>query len=167
MPPELADPEAEAEIGWVIKVIESVRSARYDMNVPAGSELGLVVTGANAGVEARLARHRPLIARLARLSGIEMAAEAPKGSVTLALEDCALNLPLAGVIDVAAERARLDKALGKLGKEIGGIEAKLANEKFLANAPGAVIEEQRERLAGAVAEREKLVAAKERLAELE
>jgi len=73
---------------------------------------------------------------------------------------------VAGVIDVDAEQARLDKALGKLEKEIAGVEAKLANEKFLANAPEAVVEEQRERRAAAEAEREKLEAAKARLAEM-
>ncbi len=80
--------------------------------------------------------------------------------------DAQYHMPLAGVIDVAAEQARLDRALGKLVKEIGGLQGKLANEKFLARAPEQVVAEQRERLTGAEAEREKLGAALARLAEL-
>jgi valyl-tRNA synthetase len=82
------------------------------------------------------------------------------------MEDCAIGLPLAGVIDVAAETARLEKALAKLGKETGGLEAKLANERFLANAPEEVVAEQRERLAAALAERDRLKAAQKRLSDL-
>jgi valyl-tRNA synthetase len=166
LPEGLEDPAADAEISWVIKAIEGIRSVRAEMNVPAGAQLALVVTGAGETVRARLGRHRALVERLARLENIAFADGAPKGVVTLALGDCALNLPLAGVIDVAAERGRLDKALAKLGKEIGGLQAKLANEKFLANAPEEVVEEQRERLASAEAERDRLAAAKARLAEL-
>jgi len=166
LPPDLADPAADAEMGWVIKVIEGVRSARAEMNVPAGARISMVLTGAADTVTERLARNGALIQRLARLSEITLAGQAPKGSVTLAMEDCAINLPLAGVIDVAAEQARLDKALGKLVKEIGGLQGKLANEKFLAKAPEEVVAEQRHRLAGAEAERQKLGAALARLADL-
>jgi valyl-tRNA synthetase len=126
----------------------------------------MVLTGAGGVVTGRLAGNGALIQRLARLSEITLADQAPRGSVTLAMEDCAINLPLAGVIDVAAEQARLDKALSKLVKEIGGLQGKLANEKFLAKAPEQVVAEQRDRLTGAEAEREKLGAALARLAEL-
>ncbi|MCH8167510.1 MAG: valine--tRNA ligase, partial [Proteobacteria bacterium] len=100
------------------------------------------------------------------LSEITLADQAPKGSVTLAMEDCAINLPLAGVIDVAAEQARLDKQMARLVKEITALQGKLANEKFLARAPEHVVAEQRERLAAAQAEGEKLGAALARLADL-
>jgi len=166
LPLDLADAAADAEMGWVIRVIEGVRSVRAEMNVPAGAQLPMVVTGGGAAVADRLARNGALIERLARLSAIEQAAEAPKGCVTLALEDCAISLKLAGVIDVAAETARLEKALAKLGKEVGGLEGKLANERFLANAPEEVVAEQRERLAAALAERDRLTAARRRLSDL-
>jgi valyl-tRNA synthetase len=125
----------------------------------------MVLTGAEA-IAGPLARSGALIQRLARLSEITLADEPPKGAITLAMEDCAINLPLAGVIDVAAEQARLDKALAKLAKEIGGLQGKLANEKFLANAPEEIVAEQRERLTGAQAERERLIAARNRLSDL-
>jgi len=160
---DLADATADAEIGWVIRVIEGIRSVRAEMNVPAGAKLEMVMTGHNAAVGMRLLRNAELIQRLARLSECAVAEHAPEGSVTVALEDCAINLVLAGVIDVAAETARLEKATAKLEKEIGGLTAKLANEKFLAKAPEAVVEEQRERLAAAEAEHAKLAVARARL----
>jgi valyl-tRNA synthetase len=136
------------------------------MNVPGGARIPMVLTGAGEAVAGRVERNGALIQRLARLSDITLTDQAPKGAVTLAMEDCAINLPLAGVIDVTAEQARLDKALAKLVKEIGGLQGKLANEKFLARAPEAVVAEQRDRLAGAEAERGKLDAALARLADL-
>ncbi|MFQ5566687.1 MAG: class I tRNA ligase family protein, partial [Paracoccaceae bacterium] len=166
LPLDLADAAADAEMSWVIKVIEGVRSVRAEMNVPAGAQIPMVLTGAGEAVTGRLARNGELIRRLARLSEITLADQVPKGSVTLAMEDCAVNLPLAGVIDVAAERARLTKALDRIDKEIAGLQAKLANEKFLTRAPEHVVAEQRERLAAALAEREKLAAALARLADL-
>jgi valyl-tRNA synthetase len=166
LPLDLADAEADAEMGWVIRVIEGVRSIRAEMNVPGGAQIAAVLTGAQAIVTQRLARNGALIQRLARLSEITIADHAPKGSVTVAMEDCAINLILAGVIDVAAEQARLSKAMAKLAKEIGGLKGKLSNEKFLAKAPAEIIAEQRERLVGAEAEHEKLVGALARLADL-
>ncbi|MCH8953595.1 MAG: valine--tRNA ligase, partial [Proteobacteria bacterium] len=131
-----------------------------------GARMPMVLTGAGAAVAGRLARNGALIRRLARLSEITLADQAPGGSVTLAMEDCAINLPLAGVIDIAAEQARLDQAVAKLGKEINSLQGKLANEKFLARAPEQVVAEQRERLTAAQAGREKLDAALARLADL-
>jgi valyl-tRNA synthetase len=167
LPLDMADAEADAEMGWVIKVIEGVRSVRAEMNVPGGAQIPMVVTGAGDAVAGRIERNGSLIERLARLSEITQDLQAPKGSVTLALEDCAINLPLAGVIDVAAEHSRLVKAQEKIDKEIGGLKAKLSNEKFLAKAPEEIVAEQRDRLTAAAAEREKLAAAVTRLAELE
>jgi valyl-tRNA synthetase len=166
LPLDLADPAADAEMGWVIKVIEGVRSVRAEMNVAGGAQIEMVVTGADSAVRDRLSRNGALIERLARLSGISLSDQATKGSVTLALEDCALSLPLAAVIDVAAERTRLRKAQDKADNEITGLKSKLSNEKFLTKAPEEVVAEQRDRLAAAVAEREKLAAALARLAEL-
>ena len=114
----------------------------------------------------RLLRNSALIQRLARLSEVAVADQAPDGSVTIALTECAVNLPLKGVIDVAAESVRLKKALDKVSKEIMGLEKKLSNQGFLAKAPEEVVEEQRERLAAAQSEAGKLQAASERLASL-
>jgi len=159
----LIDREAAGEMGWVIRAVEGIRSVRAEMNVPASAEIDLVMTGHSPEVGERLLRNAALVKRLARLGEIAVADAAPEGAVTVALEDCALNLPLAGVIDVAAESARLRKALDKLGKEIGSLEGKLGNEKFLAKAPEEEIAKQRQRLEIAEAERARLETALDRL----
>ncbi|MFQ5622238.1 MAG: valine--tRNA ligase [Paracoccaceae bacterium] len=163
---ELADAEADAEMGWVIGLIEDIRSARAELHVPAGARVPLVELELDAPRRRALERNRALVARLARISEFAQSDAAPKGSVALVVEGGAFCLPLADVIDVAAERARLDKVLQKLGKEISGLERKLANEKFLANAPEEVVGEQRERLEMAALEAAKLKSAMERLAEI-
>ena len=163
---DIADKEADAEMGWVIGLIEDVRSARAQLRVPAGAKLPLVELSLDAASRGRMERNRDLIARLARVSEFETAEAAPKGAVTLPVEGGAFCLPLEGVIDVAEEKARLEKAMGKLQKEMGGLKGKLSNEKFLANAPEEVVDEQRGRLDAAKDEAEKLNAALERLAEM-
>jgi valyl-tRNA synthetase len=163
---DLADAQADADMGWTVAAIEAVRSVRAEMNVAPGAQIPLVVVGATAEADARLARVAPLLTRLARLSAIERAKAAPKGAVTLAVEGATLCLPLAGVIDLAAEGARLAKALEKTRKEMAGIEAKLANPAFLAKAREEVVAEQRARMEALTAEAAKLSAAQARLAEI-
>jgi valyl-tRNA synthetase len=162
----LADPQADADMGWTIALIEGVRSVRAEMNIAPGAQLPLVVVGASEAVRARLPRVDALIRRLARLGSVEHAEAAPKGAVTVAVEGATLCLPLAGVIDLAAEGARLEKALAKVAKETAGLQAKLGNEAFLAKAPAAVVAEQRARLAALDDEAAKLKAAQARLAEI-
>ena len=162
---EMIDPAADAEMGWVIGLIEQIRSVRSEMGVKPGDKLPLVLVEMSAEARARLDANAPLIQRLARIETIADGA-AEKGSVTLTQEGAVMALPLADVIDVAAEKKRLEKAAQKVGKEVGGIKGKLSNEKFLAKAPDEVVEEQRERLAAAEAEQAKLEAALKRLAEM-
>jgi valyl-tRNA synthetase len=88
------------------------------------------------------------------------------GPDIIVLDEATLVLPLAGVIDVAREQARLKKEIEKISSEVSKIESKLGNEAFVAKAPPEVIEEQRERLAEATASKAKLAAALERLAAL-
>ncbi len=165
-PADAADPAADAEINWVIRLIDGIRSARAELNVPPRAQIDMVLTVHAPEVADRLRRNAPLIERLAGLSGSAVADEAPSGSITLALDDCAVNLQVAGVIDIAAERARLEKSLGKVRKDAVGLEKKLGNENFLAKAPDEIVEEQRERLAAARSEAAKLEGALARLASL-
>jgi valyl-tRNA synthetase len=162
----LSDPQADADMGWTIALIEGVRSVRAEMNIAPGAQLPLVVVGASEAVQARLPRVDALVRRLARLSSVDHADAAPKGAVTVAVEGATLCLPLAGVIDLKAESARLDKALAKVAKEAAGLQAKLGNEAFLAKAPETVVAEQRARLAALDEETAKLKAAMARLADL-
>jgi valyl-tRNA synthetase len=155
----LEDAEAEAEAGWVVDVVSQVRSVRAEMNVPAGAQIPLALVGASAEDAKRAERWAETIKRLARLSQIEMVAKAPPQSVQVVARGTALALPLAGVIDFAAERARLEKGVAAEQKEIGKIDAKLGNADFLRRAPEEVVEEQQERRETALARLEKMTAA--------
>ncbi|MEM7614469.1 MAG: valine--tRNA ligase, partial [Pseudomonadota bacterium] len=163
---DLADPQADAEMLWVIDLIEQIRSLRAEVHVPVGAKIPLIQIELDDAGQGALDRNRSLIERLARVPEFLTAEVAPKGSVTLPVQGGTFCLPLAGVIDVAEEKARLDKALGKLTKEMGGLKGKLGNEKFLANAPEEVVAENRTRLEDLEAEAAKLTAAAARLAEM-
>jgi valyl-tRNA synthetase len=163
---ELIDPAADAEMNWVIGLIEEIRSVKAQMHVPAGARITLVQLELGAPQTEALARNRPLVARLGRVERFETAAEPPKGAVTIAREGGTFCIPLADVIDIAAERERLGKALAKLEKETGAIQAKLANPTFVAKAPEDVVDEQRGRLEAAEEEIAVLRAAADRLAAL-
>jgi len=160
----LADPAADAEVEWVIALVSEIRGLRAESNVPAGARLGLVLVGADDVAQARATRHGELIGRLARLSGIEFAAAAPAGSVQLVIGGVTAALPLGDVIDLVAERKRLEKEIGKADQELAKIAAKLGNAAFVAKAPPEVIEEQRERSEETQRSRGRLAEALARLA---
>ena len=163
LPESLIDEAANREMTWVISLIDNIRSVRAEMRVPAGAKIPMVQLELDdAGIEA-LARNEVLVKRLARVEEISLADEAPKGAVTVAVDGGTFCLPLADIIDVAAEKARLEKAMLKLSKEIGGLKGKLGNEKFLAKAPEAVVAENRENLARVEAEAAKITEAIARL----
>jgi len=154
------DTVAVAEIDWLIRLIGQVRTIRSEMNVPAGARIPLQVRDAGPETQARLASHDELIKRLARLSTVEpLSSEPPRGSAQAILDEATLVLPLAEVIDLDQERARLQKEIGKLDGEIAKIDKKLSNDQFLAKAPEAVVEEQRERRDEAVTVRDRLAEA--------
>jgi valyl-tRNA synthetase len=159
----LANAAADEEIGWVIGLITETRSVRSEMNVPAAAELDLVLSGANAASKARAERHGDLIRRLARLKSIGIAAEPPKGSVQIVHGEATVALLLAGIIDFAAESARLQKEIGRCQAEIAKVDTRMANAEFVAKAPQAVIEENQQRKADFSAEIEKLEAALKRI----
>ncbi|MEM9010231.1 MAG: valine--tRNA ligase [Pseudomonadota bacterium] len=160
----LADQAADAEIDWVIRLIEEVRSVRTQMGVAPGARLTLLVTETSETARGRLTRSEALIQRLAMLERIDLVETPPPGAVALPLDGATAHLPIADVIDIGQERARLEKARAKVEKEIGGLGAKLANPKFIANAPEDVVAENRDRLAAAEGEAAKLAAALDRLA---
>jgi valyl-tRNA synthetase len=158
----LQNAEADAEMGWVIRFVSEVRSVRAEMNVPAGAKVPLVISGASGETEARVARHRETLLRLARLDQIEFG-KPPSGAVQIVLDEAVLALPLAGIIDIDAEQKRLKREIDKVGSEIRQLDAKLGNEKFVSRAPEHVVEEQRERKSEAEAAAAKLEQALKRL----
>ncbi len=159
----LRDDAAEAEIGWIVDLVSEIRSARAETNVPAGAQITLQLINPSDDASARVARWEGMIKRLARIETIETAQAAPRASVQLLVRGEVAALPLEGVVDIAAERARLDKEISKLDGEIKKIDAKLGNADFLKRAPEEVVEEQRERREAALARRAKVSEAVERL----
>ena len=163
---QMVDPDADAELNWVVRLIEQTRSARQQMHVPAGAHIPMVVTGLTDTARAAFTANEALILRLARLDGLTEVDAFPKGTVTLGVAGGQFGLPLADVIDVAEEKARLEKTLARLAKEIGGLEGRLKNPKFVESAPEDVVEETRANLAERREEEAKLREAVARLAEL-
>jgi valyl-tRNA synthetase len=159
----LGDKKVDAEMNWVIDFISQVRSVRSEMNVPAGARIACVIVGANTESRRRAATWEQEIMRLARLKTIDFEDKVPGSSAQVVLGEAVLALPLEGVIDFAAERARLGKELEKVAKDIAVIEGRLANPGFVAKAPEEVLEEARERKAALGAQRVKLKEALSRL----
>ncbi|MEM6896239.1 MAG: class I tRNA ligase family protein, partial [Pseudomonadota bacterium] len=163
---EIVDEKADQEINWVITLIENIRSARAQMNVPASARVPLVAVELDAAGRAALDANWALIQKLARVLGPETAEAIPKGALVVAAPGCTFGLPVADLIDIAAEKARLDKSVAKLDKEIKGLEGRVNNPKFVASAPSDVVEEARTNLAARLEERGKLSDAVARLAEM-
>jgi valyl-tRNA synthetase len=158
------DPEASAEMEWVVQAISAIRALRAELNVPPAARVQLLIKDAEPAAAQRLARHREHFVRLARVERFEPVESLPPGGVQAVVEGATLILALAEVVDLPKERERLSKEIGKLDAELAKIGAKLANANFLAKAKPEVIEEQRERQVGATRDRDRLRAAYNRLA---
>ncbi len=160
---DFRDDAAEAEIGWVVDLVTAVRSVRAEMNIVPAVLTPLVLVGASAETQARALRWSDVVKRLARMGEISFADRAPDGAVQLLIRGEVAALPLKGVIDLGAEQTRLQKELAKSEADIKRVDAKLSNEKFVANAPEEIVEEEKEKRAEAVARKEKVLEAMERL----
>jgi valyl-tRNA synthetase len=151
---------ARDELDWVVRLISEVRSVRTEMNVPPGTLTPVLLRDAAPETLARGRRWIEAIRRLARALELEpLVGEMPKGSAQLVLDEVTVVLPLAGVIDIAAERTRLAKERDKTAGDARKIAQKLDNGDFVKRAPEEVVEENRERLAAAQAEINRLEAA--------
>ncbi|WP_298964107.1 valine--tRNA ligase [uncultured Roseibium sp.] len=163
---QVSDSDAAAEINWLVTFISEIRSVRAEMNVPAGAKVNIVVAGASDQTKSRLSTHEAAILRLARGESVELADVAPSGSAQIIVGEATVSLPLAGVIDLGAEKARLEKEIGKLEGEISKIEKKLGNPKFVEKAPEEVVEGEREKVAESSEKLEKVQIALKRLSEI-
>jgi len=157
------DHSAEAEIGWVVDLVTAIRSVRAEMNIAPATLTPLVLSGASAETRQRAPRWIDVIKRMARLSDVSFADGAPEGAVQLLVRGEVAALPLKGVIDFSAEKTRLDKELARAEADIKRVDAKLGNEKFVANAPEEIVEEEKERREAAVARKMKILEALDRL----
>ncbi|MEW2919327.1 valine--tRNA ligase [Ruegeria sp. ANG10] len=163
---DLIDADADREMNWVISVIENTRSARAQMRVPAGLYVPMLVTEIDAHGQAAWDRNEALIKRLARIDSLTKVDDLPKGTISIAAPGATFGLPLADIIDIGAEKERLEKAKGKLAKELGGLRGRLNNPKFVASAPEEVVAEAKANLAAREEEEAKLNEALARLAEI-
>ena len=159
----LEDEAAEGEIGWVVDVITAVRSVRAEMNIPAGALIPLAVVDAGKETSSQAMAWGDFIKRLARISAIDFPPDAPPHSVQLLIRGDVVALPLAGVVDIAAERTRLEKEMAKADADIARVDAKLGNADFVARAPEEVVEGEREKREAAEGRRAKIFEALERL----
>jgi valyl-tRNA synthetase len=163
LPDSLVDPAADAEIELLIESISEGRSVRAELNVPPAARPALLVVEASDAQRRVLSESAPLIARLLRIEEVRFVDAAPEGAIPYVVDGATLALPVAGFIDLAAERARLTKEVGALSADIEKTAKKLSNPDFVARAPEEVVEENRERLAEAQAAKAKLEGALARL----
>ena len=157
------DEAAAEDINWLIDVVGGIRSARAEMNVPAGAMAPLVIVEAGKITKERVERHDAAIKRLARIETIEFADKVPEASAQIILGEATFAMPLGQLIDFETERARLAKEMGKIDLDIGKVEKKLENPKFVENAKPEIVEAERERLSELQAAKEKVAIAMKRL----
>ncbi|MBU6499147.1 MAG: valine--tRNA ligase, partial [Rhodospirillales bacterium] len=156
---------AREELEWVVRLISEVRTVRAEMNVPPSQLAPVLLKEAAPASLARGARWAEAIGRMARAARFgALEGEVPHGSAQAVVGEATLVLPLAGIIDLAAERARLQKDRARIEADAGKTRAKLANPDFVARAREEVVEENRERLVTAQAELARLDAALARIA---
>jgi valyl-tRNA synthetase len=156
---DFSDHAAEAEIGWVVDLVTAIRSVRAEMNIPPATLMPLIMIRSGKEARGRVERWSDVIKRLARLGDIGFDDQAPAGAIQLLVRDEVAALPLKGVIDLSAEKARLAKEVAKAEADIKRVDAKLSNEKFVANAPEEIVEEEKDKRDTAVARKEKNEAA--------
>jgi valyl-tRNA synthetase len=157
----LDNPAAEAEIGWVVDLVTAIRSVRAEMNIMPATPL-LLVSASNE-TRARADRWADFLKRLARVSEITFGDAVPQGAVQLVVRGEVAALPLKGLIDVAAEKARLEKEMSKVDADIKRVDAKLGNPDFVKRAPEEIIDGEREKREEAEGRRAKILEALERL----
>jgi valyl-tRNA synthetase len=157
------DPHAKAEMEWLVRLVSEVRSARTELNVPPSAKLHLFAADASEETAARLDRNHATTARLARLESIQLSAFTGTGAAQVVVDEATFALPLEGVIDIAAERDRLAKALAAAEKERDSLAARLGNPSFTERAKPEAVEKARSDHEAKAAEADRLRAALDRL----
>ncbi|ABL98997.1 valine--tRNA ligase [Shewanella amazonensis] len=163
------DAKAMADLEWVKQVIVAVRNIRAELNIAPSKPLSALLRGVSDEDKARIEANQAFFGTLAKLESMTILAEgeaAPMATTQL-IGEMELLIPMAGLIDVAAEMARIDKQLEKLTGEVARIEGKLSNQGFVAKAPAEVIEKERAKAADIKRDMDKLTEQKAELAKLE
>ena len=161
----IGDARAEVEIGWVIDLISAIRSVRAEMNVNVALPLVMIRVGDQ--VWERAQRWSGFIKRMAKISSVSKVPVPKPGTLQLIVRGEIAGLELAGLVDLAAERARLAKEIAKCDADIARIDAKLNNPNFVARAPEEVVEEEKEKRDEAQMRKAKLAEALRRLQDAE
>jgi valyl-tRNA synthetase len=156
------DPQAVKEVDWLIRLVSDLRTARTELNVPPGARLPLHVRDASSETTARLDRQATALGRLARVD-VAGGDAASGGAAQVVVDEATFVLPLAGVIDLDAERARLTKAIAAAEKERDSLSGRLSNPSFVERAKPEAVEKARADHADKAAEAERLQAALARL----
>ena len=154
---------AHEEVGWLIELVTAVRSVRTEMNVPGSSLIPIEFINPSDTTKRRAELWDSTLNKLARISGSTFASEVKPGSAQIVVGSEIAALPLAGIIDLAAERARLEKEMAKADADVARVDAKLGNANFVARAPEEVVEEEKEKREEALARKAKIAEALERL----
>jgi valyl-tRNA synthetase len=166
------DLDAEAEIGWIIDLVTTIRSVRKELNIPPAAKLPLYLTEADPNqvehllhLDNTIMRWREVLVRLGRLSSVELIGHLGQmpGQINMVVRGYGVALHVGSAINLPAERVRLANALAQADADIKRVDAKLGNEKFVANAPEDIVEEEKEKREAAVARKAKIVEALERL----
>ncbi|BAV64822.1 valine--tRNA ligase [Sphingobium cloacae] len=157
------DSDAQAEIDWLIRLVSAIRAARTELNVPPGAKMRAVVRDASEETRRRLDRQGAALARLARVESLSFGEQQEGGAAQIVVDEATFILPLEGVIDIAAEKARLAKALAATEKERDSLAGRLNNASFVEKAKPEAVAKAREDHAEKADEAERLKAALERL----
>jgi valyl-tRNA synthetase len=162
-PEAKADHDAKAEMEWLIDLVSQIRSARTELNVPAGAKVHLFAGEAPERTADRLDRHHPMLSRLARLESIQLSRFDGTGAAQVLVDETSYAIPLEGIIDLEAEKARLSKAAAAAEKERDSLAGRLSNPNFVERAKPEAVEKARADHAEKSAEAERYRAALERL----
>ena len=155
--------QAEADIEWLKAMVSALRRVRSELGVSPGKQVALLVRGGGEVDCARLGRFDAALKFLSRIERIEVLKAEPPAAAAARVGELDLFVPLEGLVDLDAERSRIDKELKRVGGELAKSQGKLASETFVANAPAAVVEQERTRLAEWTSQLDALKAQRARL----
>ena len=152
------DPEAEAEMGFLIELISGIRNIRGEMGIAPGMSLDARVYAGDRAARTTIEEHRDLIVNLARLSSLALTEnpKRPKASASAVARGVSIYVRLEGIIDFARETERLAKELGKVAKELASLSRKLQNQDFRSKAPAEVVAKVRDQQQALLEKQQKL-----------
>ncbi|GAA0472156.1 valine--tRNA ligase [Parasphingorhabdus litoris] len=157
------DADAKAEVDWLIRLISATRTAKVELNIPPGTKMTAHVRDGDEALQKRIERQASALDRVGRLESFSFDPAPDGATAQIVIDGATYVLPLAGAIDIDAEKARLGKALEGVSKEAKSLEGRLGNANFVEKAKPEAVEKARADLADKSAEAERLQAALARL----